>query len=53
VATSGLHLTVTPFTRLNPQGVLPYVIGGPVLLLVIIYLVYRRRNQQIDLGGSV
>lgn len=52
VATSGLHLTVTPFTRLNPQGVLPYVIGGPVLLLVIIYLVYRRRNQQIDLGGS-
>jgi ABC-2 type transport system permease protein len=52
VATSGIHLTVTPFTRLNPQGVLPYVIGGPVLLLVIIYLVYRRRNQQIDMGGS-
>lgn len=52
VATSGIHLTVTPFTRLNPGGVLPYAIGAPVLLLVIIYFVYRRRNQQIDMGGS-
>lgn len=52
VATSGIHLTVTPFTRLNPRGVLPYVIGAPVILLVIIYFVYRRRNQQIDRGGS-
>lgn len=52
VATSGLHLTVTPFTRLNPGGVLPYVIGAPLLLLAIIYFVYRRRRQQIDMGGS-
>lgn len=52
IATSGIHLMVTPFTRLNPGGVLPYAIGAPVLLLVIIYVVYRRRNQQIDTGGS-
>jgi ABC-2 type transport system permease protein len=52
VATSGIHLTVTPFTRLNPQGVMPYVIGTPIILLVLIYFVYRRRSQQIDLGGS-
>jgi len=52
VASSGIHLTVAPFTRLNPRGVLPYAIGGPLLLLVIIYLVYRRRKQQIDMGGS-
>lgn len=52
VATSGIHLTVTPFTRLNPQGVLPYAVGAPILLLGIIYYVYRRRRQQIDLGGS-
>jgi hypothetical protein len=51
IATSGIHLTVTPFTRLNPQGVLPYAIGAPVLLAVIIYLVYRRRRQQVDMGG--
>lgn len=52
IATSGIHLTVAPFTRLNPRGVLPYAIGAPVLLLVVIYFVYRRRNQQIDMGGS-
>lgn len=51
VATSGIHLTVAPFTRLNPRGVLPFAVGAPILLLVIIYFVYRRRQQQIDMGG--
>ena len=52
IVTSGIHLTVTPFTRLNPIGVLPYAIGAPTLLLGIIYFVYRRRRQQIDTGGT-
>jgi hypothetical protein len=52
VASPGIHLTVTPFTKLNPRGVLPIAIGGPVLLLVIIYFVNRRRNQNVDTGGS-
>ena len=52
VASSGIHLTVTPFTKLNPRGVLPIAIGGPILLLVIIYFVNRRRNQNIDTGAS-
>jgi ABC-2 type transport system permease protein len=52
VASPGIHLTVTPFTRLNPGGVLPYAIGGPLLLLVVIFLVYRHRRRQIDTGGS-
>ena len=52
VASSGIHLTVAPFTRLNPGGVLPFAIGGPILLLAITYFVYRRRRQQIDMGGS-
>ena len=52
VASSGIHLTVTPFTRLNPGGVLPYAIGGPILLLVAIFFVYRLRRRQIDAGGS-
>jgi len=51
VASSGIHLTVTPFTKLNPGGVLPYAIGGPVVLAVIILLVYRNRRRQIDAGG--
>jgi hypothetical protein len=53
IATSAIHLTVTPFTRLNPGGVLPYAIGAPLLLLGIIYFVYRGRRQQVDLGGSL
>ena len=28
VASSGIHLTVTPYTKLNPGGVLPYAIWG-------------------------
>jgi hypothetical protein len=52
VASSGIHLTVTPFTRLNRGGVLPIAIGEPILLLAITFFVYRRRRQQIDIGGS-
>jgi len=52
VASSGIHLTVTPFTKLNPRGVLPYAIGGPILVLVGIVLIYRMRRRKIDMGGS-
>lgn len=52
VSSAGVHLTVTPFTRLNPRGVLPYAIGGPVLVLVGIVLIYRMRRRKIDMGGS-
>jgi hypothetical protein len=52
IASSGIHLTVTPFTRLNPGGVLPYAIGGPLVLGLIIYLVYRQRHRRIDEGGA-
>ena len=52
MASSGIHLTVTPFTRLNPRGVLPYAIGGPVFLALGIVLIYRRRRRNIDMGGS-
>jgi hypothetical protein len=52
VATSGIHLTVNPFTRLNPGGVLPYAIGAPILVLLIVYFVNRRRNQAVDADGS-
>lgn len=51
VATSGIHLTVTPFTRLNPGGVLPYAIGIPLLVIVVTVALYRMRSRQIDQGG--
>ena len=53
VASSGIHLTVTPFTRLNPGGVLPYAIGGPALLALGIFLIYRHRRRQIDTGAGI
>jgi ABC-type transport system involved in cytochrome c biogenesis permease component len=52
VASSGIHLTVTPYTKLNPSGVLPYVIGGPVVLGMLIFMAYRHRRKQIDSGGT-
>jgi ABC-2 type transport system permease protein len=52
VASSGLHLTVMPFTKLNPRGVLPYAIGGPVLAALGVLVVHRLRLRQIDAGGS-
>lgn len=52
VASSGIHLTVTPYTRLNPGGVLPFAIGGPLVLVLVIFFVYRHRRKQIDAGGS-
>jgi ABC-2 type transport system permease protein len=51
IASSGIHLTVTPFTKLHPGGVLPIAIGAPILILVIIYFVNRRRHKQIDADG--
>jgi hypothetical protein len=51
VTSPGIHLTVTKYTRLNPGGVLPYAIGGPVVLGLIIFFVYRQRRRQIDAGS--
>ncbi len=52
VASRGLHLSVTKFTRLNPGGVLPYAIGVPVVVVLAIFLVFKLRNRQVDAGGS-
>ena len=52
VASPGIHLTVTPFTMLNPSGVLPYTIGGPLLIGMGLAYIYRRRRQGIDAGGA-
>jgi ABC-2 type transport system permease protein len=51
VASSAIHLTVTPFTKLNPGGVLPYAIGGPVVLVLSMVLLNRYRRRQIDTGA--
>ncbi len=51
VASPGIHLTVDPFTRLNPGGVLPLVIAIPTLLMAAVGFVMwrqRRRINQVD-----
>jgi ABC-2 type transport system permease protein len=52
IASPGLHLTVAKFTSLNPSGVLPFVIGVPVVLVVAIFGLFRLRRRQIDAGGT-
>ena len=50
LASSSLYLTVEPSSRLQPGAVLPFALGVPFALLVITFVVYRRRRQQIDAG---
>jgi len=52
VASPGLHLSIKKFTSLNPEGVLPYAIGVPVLVVLAIIVLLRLRSRQIDAGGS-
>ncbi|RPH64323.1 MAG: hypothetical protein EHM89_01950 [Acidobacteria bacterium] len=52
VASSAIHLTVTPFTKLNPRGVLPYAVGGPIVLLLGMSLLRRHRRRQIEASGN-
>ncbi len=52
VASSGIHLTVMPFTKLNPGGVLPYTIGWPLVLGLGLLYLQRQRRKGIDVGGG-
>ena len=52
VASSGIHLTVTPYTRLNPGGVLPYTFGVPLIVGTCLLVVYKRRRKEIDSGET-
>lgn len=46
VASMGIHLTVEPYTDLNPGGVMPFVIGIPIALLGVLgILIWRRRRS--------
>uniref|UniRef100_A0A7C3ARY2 ABC transporter permease n=2 Tax=Thermorudis TaxID=1649508 RepID=A0A7C3ARY2_9BACT len=50
VASSGIHLTVTPFTRINPRGVLPLAVGIPLGLTASTALLRWRRRRAIAAG---
>jgi hypothetical protein len=48
VARPGIYLTVEPFTRLNPGGVLPIVIAIPPLLMAAVGFVLWRQRQRMN-----
>jgi len=50
VASRGLHLSVAKYASLNPSGIVPYVIGVPIVLVAAIFLLFRMRRRQIDAG---
>jgi ABC-2 type transport system permease protein len=52
VASKGIHLIVTAYTRLNPGGVLPYALAGPIILSLALMVVNQRRNRAIDIGNA-
>jgi hypothetical protein len=49
---AGMHVTVERYVRTNPGGVLPFAIGGPVVLLTSILLIYRYRRRGVDMGDA-
>jgi hypothetical protein len=50
VTSSGIHLTIRPFAKINPRGVLLYVLGTPLLLLLAMVLLVRYRRRSTDQG---
>jgi hypothetical protein len=45
VASAGLHLTVTPYTPINPGGVVPLAVGIPMGLALSTGLLRWRRKR--------
>lgn len=48
VASSAVHLTVKPYTRLNPGGVLPVIITVPILLILLYVMLLYFRKKNLD-----
>lgn len=49
---TGIHLTISPRVKLNPKGILFYVIGTPVVLAAGMVILSRRRRRQTEEGGG-
>lgn len=50
VASTGVHLTIDEYVRINPGGVLPLAIGMPLGLTALMLVIGRRRRRLIDSG---
>jgi hypothetical protein len=45
---AGIHLTIEPRVKLNPKGIVLYVVGTPLLLTVGMVYLYRRRKRATE-----
>jgi hypothetical protein len=50
VVSSGIHMTVMPFSSLNPGDVLPLALGMPIGLTVLMFVLLWTRNRSINIG---
>ncbi len=48
VSSSAIHLTVKPFTRLNPGGILPLAISTPTALTAVWLGLMSRRRREVE-----
>ena len=51
VTSEGIHVIVNQFTRLNPGGILPFALGIPIILVLILLAVLRVRRRGVDAGS--
>lgn len=52
VTSPGIHVQVKAFTRLNPGGILPFAIGIPIFLILVLAGMLWVRRRGVDTGGS-
>jgi ABC-type transport system involved in multi-copper enzyme maturation permease subunit len=52
VTSSGIHIKVNSFARLNPGGILPFAIGIPIVLILILAGIGWIRRRGIETGAS-
>ena len=50
VTSKGIHVKVSPFTRINPGGILPFAIGIPIVLVLILGGVLWVRRRGVETG---
>jgi ABC-2 type transport system permease protein len=52
VSSSGFHLTISPRAKLNPKGILLYILGTPVALILGMVYLNRRRRRATEVAGD-
>jgi ABC-type transport system involved in multi-copper enzyme maturation permease subunit len=52
ITSPGVHVTVEHFARLNPGGILPYAVGIPLMLVLVLVGVLWLRRRNTDTGET-